>query len=299
MPPPPPTPLETYTLSPADHLSIFTTTILPTELAPHHSHPHRASSGHRPLAVLILGQTGAGKTRLAPLLLAALSRGGGDDSPPVHLIADTYKAYHPHYAVCLPAASADARKWLAMACEHVVERRMDVLVESACRYPGDFCELVEIFGRGGYAVRVAVLAVPEGLSRLGILRRYYGGLEEGRGRLTPRGVHDESYEGLREAVGWLDGRGGEGVVVVRRGNLLAHRGGGAAAALEVERKRALTGEEREVAERDMEELRRLGDPGVDAQLQEIQGLLDGLGSVDGGELQALRADEFITDGLEA
>lgn len=290
--PPQPTPIETYTLSPADHLSIFTTTILPTELAPHHSH---SPSPHRPLAVLILGQTGAGKTRLAPLLLAALSHNG---TPPVHLIADTYKTYHPHHTTCLPAASADARKWLAMACAHVVERRMDVLVESACRYPRDFCELVEIFEGGGYAVRVAVLAVPEGLSRLGILRRFYGGLEEGRGRLTPRGVHDESYKGLGEAVGWLDERGGEGVVVVRRGNLLAWRGGGAAAALEVERGRALTREEREVAERDVEELRGLGDPGVDKQLEEIRGLLDGLGSVQGGELQALRAEEFITEGLE-
>lgn len=290
--PPPLTPLETYTLAPADHLSIFTTTILPTELAPHHSHPPNSS---HPLAVLILGQTGAGKTRLAPLLLSALSRTG---TPPVHLIADTYKTYHPYYTTCLPAASADARKWLAMACAHVVSRRMDVLVESACRYPRDFCELVEIFEGGGYAVRVAVLAVPEGLSRLGILRRFYGGLEEGRGRLTPRGVHDESYRGLGEAVGWLDGRGGEGVVVVRRGNLLAWRGGGAAGALEVERGRALTREEREVAERDVEELRRLGDPGVDEQLEEIKGLLDGLGSVEGGELRALKAEEFITEGLE-
>ncbi len=72
-----------------------------------------------------------------------------------------------------------------MACEHAVAQRLDVLVESACRHPDDFCRLAEIFRAGGYKIRVAIMAVPEALSRLGILVRYYRNLPEAQSRGLP------------------------------------------------------------------------------------------------------------------
>lgn len=203
-----------------------------------------------------------------------------------------------------------------MACEHAVQHRIDVLVESACRHPDDFCRLAEIFHRGGYVAKVAVLAVPEGLSRLGCLVRYWKRLPEAgsRGlpvRLTPRRVHDESYEGLREAARWVD-EGGivDGCVVVRRGEGVAYwnerveldgerkwaREPGALKALEIERARKLSEEERRILEEDLEVLRKLGDPKVDQELEAIQTLVDGIGVGFTGtfpELEPLDADEFV------
>ena len=179
--PPPNTPHATistplpasWTLTPAARLDIFNNTILPAELGPVLSRHRQTSSARpKPQAIILVGQTGAGKTRLAPLLgsslaavLASSSSPDSDDdtrthemdkSPGyAHLIADTYKTYHPHYAACLAAghpapvasalASADARAWLAMACRAAARAGVSCLVESACRHVDDFGELVRIF----------------------------------------------------------------------------------------------------------------------------------------------------------
>ncbi|KAK3357214.1 zeta toxin-domain-containing protein [Lasiosphaeria hispida] len=311
-----------WRLSAPDRQAVFTRTILPAELEPHLGHHHKAD-GKQPLAVLIVGQTGAGKTRLAPALAAALAARG---RAPAHLIADTYKMYHPHYAACLAAApdrasalaSLDARVWLTMACAYAVAERLDVLVESACRHPDDFCELADVFYAGGYNVRVAVLAVPEALSRLGILVRYYRNAPEAQSRglplrLTPKAVHDDSYRGLEYAARFLDeAPAAGGVIVVRRNNMLVYKneraeGGGwrgdagALRALEMERVRGLSGDEGSTAREDIDELRKLGDPRVDAEIREIEGLIEKLGVGHDEQLPALEplhATEFIPEEMQ-
>ncbi|KAL2124011.1 hypothetical protein VTJ04DRAFT_376 [Mycothermus thermophilus] len=273
----------------------------------------RGSRNRRPpVAILVLGQTGAGKTRLAPRLLGVLEQGPppppgsalpnlsrqkqqeeeGDEATalvsdvfsenknprPLHLIADTYKAHHPHYRTALSLlpshasrlASDDAARWLEgvilhaatspsggiLPCCHVYyphlssssfssyeyhinNNKPDILLEAACRSPLSTTRLITILSRGGYTIRAAVLAVAYPLSRLGVLSRYHRRLPEAgdtaRGmparRLTPKKVHDESWEGLRVLVQGLEldleeqenGKGEEGeggrvekVVVVRR-----------------------------------------------------------------------------------
>ncbi|GKT46740.1 TPR repeat protein oca3 [Colletotrichum spaethianum] len=268
---PPPPDLSHYILPDSESKKIFTTKILPTDL-PQSLTPHPTRS--RPLAVLIVGQTGAGKTRTAPAVLNAMSR----IHPPVHLIADVYKAYHPSYVTLLdsanpahasPATGPDARKWLAMAAAEAIVRKLDVLLESACRHPDDFRELARMFGEAGYRVEVVVMAVPAALSRLGILHRFYERLPEaGSGalpiRLTPVKVHEDSYRGLMSVAEWIDGVNyADRVLVVRRGNMVAfadERGedgklqGKVAEGVRKERERPLTEEERSVAVRDLERL---------------------------------------------
>ncbi|KAK1750680.1 zeta toxin-domain-containing protein [Echria macrotheca] len=316
-----------WILTPSERQSIFDTQIAP-HLQPHIP-PPSPSPPKTKTAVLLVGQTGAGKTRLAPILSSALSSRSPSVVPPAHLIADTYKTLHPFYTACLARsprqasalAGPDARAWLAMSCAFCVAHSVpSVLVESACRHPDDFCELARIFSGGGYAVRVLVLAVPAPLSRLGILVRYYRRLPEAmsRGlplRLTPGPVHDESFVGLGRVAEFLDGDGdGDGVahsvVVVRRDGLVSYRnrrrcggeedgkwerGVGAARALEVERTRKLTEDEERMAREDIEQLRKLGDEKVDRQLVEIEALmgrLDGKG-MDTTTLEPLRAVDFV------
>ena len=287
----------TYILSEESSQHIFTTEIVPQELSSV-LHLHHKSDGKQPLAVLIVGQTGAGKTRLAPVLLDAMT---SLDRTPAHFIADTYKAYHPSYAQILDtkpalasaATGTDARRWLTMACEFAAQHRLDVLVESACRHPDDFCSLAALFREAGYRVAVAVLAVPEALSRLGILVRFHMNLPEAQSgrlplRLTPKKVHDDSYAGMVEAARFVDeSDAADEVVVVRRGNGVAYentrgeggkweREAGAVRALEGERRRPLSKEESEAVEEGLARLGKVSGDGLEELIMEIRQLVDAM-----------------------
>ncbi|KAK5653104.1 hypothetical protein OQA88_9202 [Cercophora sp. LCS_1] len=298
MPPPPPSPVPPpeWTLTPSARAQIFNHQILAAELLPLPPSPRST-----PLALLVVGQTGAGKSHLSPPLLDTLH---SLKLTPAHLIADTYKTYHPRYLECLSRhpphasrlASYDARIWLQMACSSCVERKLDVLVESACRHPDDFITLARIFKEGGYVVKVVVMGVPLPMSRLGIAARFWKRKQEGRlpVRLTPKAVHDESYEGLGEVCVWLDSADGEmdGVVVVRRGGGVVYAGqGGVREALGRVRGGGMTGEETRAAREEMGELRGLGATG----LEEIEGLIvQGEEMEDGDEaMQKLDVLEFV------
>ena len=312
-----------WTISAEDSARIFHDTIAPQEVGPY-LHLHHKDDGKQPLAVLIVGQTGAGKTRLAPELKQAMVDLGRD---PAHFIADTYKTYHPYYEECLRSqpdkasilAGTAARQWLSMACEHAAAQRLDVLVESACRHPDDFCRLAEIFRAGGYKVRVAIMAVPEALSRIGVLVRYHRKLPEAHSgglplRMTPKKVHDDSYAGLAYAANFIDANATvvDSVIIARRYNMVAYRNepaaesggwlreGRAVDALEAERRRKLSPEESKTALEDMEELKQLDDPRVRAQLPEIETLLGHLDADPEGlaNLEPLDPAAFVGQGLQ-
>lgn len=106
----------------------------------------------------------------------------------------------PHLASS--ATSTDARKWLGLATKWAIQQKVDVLLESASRHPDDFTSLVSAFHAGGYRTLVAIMAVPECLSLLGTMVRYYKRLPEAQSaniplRMTPRKVHYETYVSLR------------------------------------------------------------------------------------------------------
>ena len=279
--------LSSHRLSDAESITIFTNTILPAEFD--HLPDYSASATSRqPLALLVVGQTGAGKTRLSPSLIDGMLSARGPE-PPAHLIADTYKTHHPSYTrlmlttphLASPATGPDARKWLALAAREAVRRKLDVMLESACRHPEDFIQLVRIFSEGGYRVEVVVMAVPEALSRLGILVRFYDKLPAAQSRdlplrLTPVKVHDDSYAGLLGAATFLDDHPdmANQVTVVRRGDLAAYGtdgGGGIADALRKERKRPLTDDEMKAALDDMQNISTHDDAAE--QLKEVRALL--------------------------
>lgn len=173
-----------------------------------------------------------------------------------------------------------------MAVDEAARRRLDIVLESACRHPEDFTSLATILRDAAYHLTVIVMAVPAPLSRLGTLVRFHRDLPEARSRglplrLTPPKVHDDSYEGLGKAVEWLNRTGNsDRLIILRRGNLVSYlqepRGteGSITEAFIKERARPLTPEERRLAIQDLDKLKDT--PEASEHLDQIEQLLNPL-----------------------
>ncbi|MEU9057185.1 zeta toxin family protein [Streptomyces sp. NPDC048384] len=157
----------------------------------------------QPVAVVVAGQPGAGKTQIADLVQAALNRRGGA----VRIGRDLYKPLHRHYAGALAAdvrtagalVRPDTARWQVAVEAHVRDRHFDAVVESALADPDDFRASSAAYRAAGHRIEVVAVATPEALSQLGILDRFLTEAAVGGGR---RPIHG----GFRHAV--LDREGG-------------------------------------------------------------------------------------------
>lgn len=151
------------------------------------------------------------------------------------------------------------------------------------------------------------MAVPEALSRLGLLIRFYQKLPEGQSRglpvrLTPVKVHNDSYAGLIYAAKFLDDtKLAHQVIVVRRGSLVAFGGagdGGAEAAVVTERKRPLSKDEMRRALDDIQTLSTYEDAAE--QVSQIRELLKPLleGDAESGDVPKLEPLLISTAGSD-
>ncbi|KUL73923.1 MULTISPECIES: zeta toxin family protein [unclassified Streptomyces] len=203
-----------YVLPEGENEQIFREEIVPAELT--------GTRQDQPIAVIVSGQTGAGKTSITTLATQALA-GRGE---PVNINLDTYKPYHPKYDELMRAddttagayTSIDGHRWMEAAEAYAIEQRFDIVLESAMRDPRDFEEPAARLRAAGYRVEVPVVAVHESMSRLGALDRYLQQVQAfGQGRMIDRGIHDACYRGVvRAAVGIDADRLATAVFVVRR-----------------------------------------------------------------------------------
>jgi UDP-N-acetylglucosamine kinase len=246
-----------YQLSAADNERIFREDIVADLLS--HQLPQ-----HRPVAVVLVGQPGAGKSRVADVLGAALDEVGGY----VEVDSDLYKPYHPAYPALMALdggrdmalhTRADGRVWMAKVQEYVREHRLNALVHDTVQDPDHFAEALRTYRAAGFDVEVAVLGVPEALSRQGIVHRFYEQVRDrGAGRLTVPANAAASYVGILGGAQLVDEHHLADVVAVyRRGeadpryrNELSETGQWAAppglrAAIETERARPLSAAEAE------------------------------------------------------
>lgn len=206
-----------YALSEDENEHRFRTRVVPRQLA-------RAVSQEQPVLVVVGGQTGAGKTATTDMIKRLLDRRGGA----IDNNLDFYKPFHPKYFQLMSEddttvgayTSVDGRKWMAKVHTYSIEQRFDVIMESAMTKPADFLEPVQLYRSAGYRIEVAILAVPEALSRLGVLARYYDELRRtGRGRVIDQQIHDATYHGVLDTASQIDrDRLAHHVFVLRRGN---------------------------------------------------------------------------------
>jgi UDP-N-acetylglucosamine kinase len=206
-------PDDRYALDQAESDRIFRDRIVPDQLT--------GSPQDQPVVVFVGGQPGDGKATIVALVKAILRRRGR----PVVLSGPGYEAYHPrlHEPITDVPTTADryvrydGQRWLAMAEALTIQERYDAIVETELVDPDTFAESARRFKVAGYQVEVAVLAVHEALSRLGVLERHLRALEEiGFGRLTVQSRHDAGYHGVLRAAELIDGEGFADRVAVLR-----------------------------------------------------------------------------------
>ncbi|WP_427888872.1 zeta toxin family protein [Kribbella sp. GL6] len=188
-------------LDAAESEQIFRERIVPDQLA--------GTTQEQPVVAFVGGQPGDGKAAITALVAAILRR----RSRPVVLNPGAYEPYHPHFyqpiADAPPAPSpdveADGLRWYAMAEAHVIEQRYDAVVETEFLDVDAFAASAERFKAAGYQVEIALLAVTEVFSRLGVLERHLRGLEAyGFARLVPPSAHDDGYAGVLRAAELID-----------------------------------------------------------------------------------------------
>ncbi|GGV53452.1 zeta toxin family protein [Streptomyces spectabilis] len=149
----------------------------------------------RPVVVVVGGQPGAGKTKVADLVQAALGQRGGA----VRIGRDLYKAAHRHHAAALATdvrtagatIRADTSFWQSAIEDYVREHGLDAVVESALADPDDFRTSSAAYRRSRHRIEVVALATPEAWSQLGILDRFLTEAADGTGgRFVSWANHD-------------------------------------------------------------------------------------------------------------
>ncbi|WP_234342265.1 zeta toxin family protein [Streptomyces leeuwenhoekii] len=155
----------------------------------------------RPVVVVVGGQPGAGKTKVADLVQAALGQRGGA----VRVGRDLYKAAHRHYAAALAAdvrtagakVRPDTSRWQTAVEKYVRDHGLDAVVESALADPDEFRESSAAYRRSRHRIEVVALATPEAWSQLGILDRFLAEAASGAGgRYVSWANHDSCAKNM-------------------------------------------------------------------------------------------------------
>ena len=207
--------IESYQLSPEENERIFRRVIVPIELDP-------VAVQEQPIAVILLGQPGAGKSATADQVRDVFGTDGF-----VEVDSDLYKPYHPRYEQVLrlddklmaAAIGPDGRAWMAKVQDYVRAHRLNALVHEIAEDPDRVIATARSYKDAGYQVALLVLAVPEGISRQGILDRYFTQVEDrGVGRLSVPEKAALSYARIPECAARLEGELlADAVAVFRRG----------------------------------------------------------------------------------
>ncbi|MFC5724146.1 zeta toxin family protein [Streptomyces gamaensis] len=198
-----------------EHREILTSAILP-------AWTKQAVRQVRPVAVIVAGQPGSGKTLPADVVHTVLNRRGGA----VRVDHDLYKAVHRHYTglVIEDVRTAgvrlrpDTRRWQTEVEAHVRACRYDMVLETPLADADAFRGASAAYRRAGYRLEVVALAVPEAVSQLGVLDRYLRLAEAGRARYVSWENHDTCAAGLMDTLAAIEAEQlADRVLVVRRG----------------------------------------------------------------------------------
>jgi len=189
---------EQYSLKQEEHQRIFDQRIKP-EIFKDYMQP-----ASHPVAVILGGQPGAGKSGILQAAFYELSQRGAT----VQIVGDNFRKYHPQYAELQIAndktaafyTDRDSGRWVEKTLEEAKKRRVNIVIEGTMRSSDVVAKSVEKL-RPEYEIDVRVLAVKFSLSEQGILLRYEGQkYDQGIGRWTTPEAHRAGYEGVPATI---------------------------------------------------------------------------------------------------
>ncbi|MFC5724877.1 zeta toxin family protein [Streptomyces gamaensis] len=205
-----------YLLPEAENRRIFLERIVPQQFA-------GRVPQETPTVVVLLGQPGAGKTRVGHMLAGVLNQRGGF----IDVDSDLYKPYHPAYARLMQQddklmaayTRADGRRWMAQAHEYVREARVNAVIQETSQDGEAVAATMRAYRESGFRVEVVAMGVSQALSNQGIVHRYHEQVKErGSGRLTVQANADQSYLGILDLARLVDEQAlADHVAVFRRG----------------------------------------------------------------------------------
>jgi predicted glycosyltransferase/predicted ABC-type ATPase len=178
---------------------IFETKIKPALFA-------QAQKSDRPVALILGGAPGAGKSTMAQAAIEELNAQG---IAPVHITGEAFYRYHPDYERLMheddktarPQINAEIGRWINMAISYAKEQHIDLILEMTMRdYDRTAKELTDLRDKG-YEIDARIVAVDPCISRAGILRRYEEEkAEKGIGHWTAPWVHQQACDGLPSTI---------------------------------------------------------------------------------------------------
>ncbi|WP_331725692.1 zeta toxin family protein (plasmid) [Streptomyces xanthophaeus] len=186
--------VERYRLPEAENRRIFHEGIVPDLL-------EGRSAQKTPTVVFLIGQPGAGKSRVTAMVAGVLNQHGGF----VDVDSDLYKPYHPAYSALMAQddtlmaayTRADGRAWMAQAEEYVRSHKLHAIIQETSQNAGAVEDKMLAYRRAGARVEALFMGVPQAMSNQGIVSRYFEQLaDRGQGRLTVQSNADESYRGI-------------------------------------------------------------------------------------------------------
>ena len=192
-----------YLLPPEQGIRIFREEIVPDLLA-------GRDPQDSPTVVFLVGQHGAGKSRVASMVADVLNKRGGF----ADLDSDLYKPYHPQYddlmrrddTLMAAYIGPDSWAWLTQAHEYVRARKINVLKPETGQDSRGAAGHMRAYRDAGFRVEVMVIAVPAAMSNQGIVSRYHEQVvDRGHGRLTVQANADRAYAGVLDLADVIDG----------------------------------------------------------------------------------------------
>ncbi|MFD5588828.1 zeta toxin family protein [Streptomyces sp. NPDC127063] len=197
-----PAEIERHRLPEEENRRIFRERIVPDLL-------EGRASQETPTVVFLVGQPGAGKSRVTEMVAAQLNRHGGF----VDVDSDLYKPYHPAYAELMARddtlmaayTRADGRAWMAQAEQYVRDHGLHAIIQETSQNAAAVEEKMRAYREAGARIEGLFMGVPQAMSNQGIVNRYFEQLaDRGQGRLTVQANADESYQGILELADRVD-----------------------------------------------------------------------------------------------
>jgi adenylate kinase family enzyme len=159
----------------------------------------------QPQAVFLVGQPGAGKSRIAPYLVADLN----GTQATLHIDGDRLRAYHPEHGRLLRERASeaaallnpDAAKWVHRLAADAAQKRVNVVLDTTMRDAEGTKQLAKMFRKSGYRVEAVVVATPERVSLLTVFQRHEATRQrQGAARYVPPAVHEQAYQALPHSL---------------------------------------------------------------------------------------------------